>query len=177
MISELGADVTTKQIAAAAGIAEGTIFRVFPDKDALIRAAVEEVFDPVPTLAALAGIDRTLPLRERLIAVVDVLRDRMSRLWSILGALRMFGSPEQHAGHRHLPASMSNEMTTAAVLDVLDSAAGELRYDPAAVARFLRIFVFAGTHPRITDGHPLATEEVVDILLDGVRRHADDPAP
>jgi AcrR family transcriptional regulator len=177
MISELGTDVTTKQIATAAGIAEGTIFRVFPDKDALIRAAVEEVFDPVPTLAALAGIDRSLPLRERLIAVVNVLRDRMSRLWAILGALRLMGPPDQHAGHRHLPASMSNEMTTAAVLSVLDSAAPELRYDPAQVARILRLFVFAGTHPRITEGAPWPTEDVVDILLDGVRRRADDPSP
>ena len=33
LLAEYGESVTSKQIAAAAGIAEGTIFRVFADKD------------------------------------------------------------------------------------------------------------------------------------------------
>ena len=38
----------------------------------------------------------------------------------------------------------------------------------------MRLLCFAGSHPRIADGMPLTPQEVVGLLLDGVRAH---PAP
>ena len=62
LLRERGRAVSTKEIAEAAGVAEGTLFRAFGDKDALIRAAIERMFDPLPFRAALRAIDPDLPL-------------------------------------------------------------------------------------------------------------------
>ena len=56
LIVEYGQNVTTKQIADAAGIAEGTVFRAFADKQELLAAAVRRFMDPAPFKRAIEAI-------------------------------------------------------------------------------------------------------------------------
>src|SRR5690348_9022981 len=56
LLIEHGTAVSTRQIAQAAGVAEGTIFRVFPDKASLVMAAVRHGIDPEPGVKAISEI-------------------------------------------------------------------------------------------------------------------------
>src|SRR5438046_1104184 len=94
LLREHGLAVTTRQIADAAGVAEGTIFGVFPDKNSLLRAAVLCAFDPEPLVESLRGVAGRGDLRSRLVAAVDLLRWRMSANEPLIVAIRkMAGDP------------------------------------------------------------------------------------
>ncbi|MFJ9753028.1 TetR/AcrR family transcriptional regulator [Streptomyces chartreusis] len=57
LIAEYGATVTTAKIARAVGIGEGTIFRVFADKDELLQACMAKALSLEHAVRELTAID------------------------------------------------------------------------------------------------------------------------
>src|SRR5689334_24075811 len=84
LLLEHGDRVTSRQIAEAAGIAEGTIFRVFADKDEVIAAVVEAALDPAPLEAALTDIPHGLPFEDALAAAVVIIQQRVIDIWRLV---------------------------------------------------------------------------------------------
>lgn len=163
-----GWKVSTRQIADASGVAEGTIFRVFPDKDSLVRAAIDSAMDCAPMLEELAGIDASLPLRLRLVAATTVLQRWLVDIISVLTAVRTHGSVADDRARRD-----NDEKIHAIVRRLLEADRAAFRCPITEVIRLLRLLVFAGSHPLLNEGTLLTPEEIVTVVLDGVLVHDD----
>jgi AcrR family transcriptional regulator len=161
---EQGTNVTTREIAQAAGIAEGTIFRVFADKTELLAAVFEAALDTTPTDDAIAAIDAALPFERKLVAAVDILRER------VLYVFRVYSAASDLARTTNRPAT-----ELPALVAIFAEAADRLVHPPARTARILRSLTVSCVHPTFAQDEPLTSEEIVAILLRGALRAGEPP--
>lgn len=159
LLIEHGEMVTTRQIADAAGIAEGTIFRVFADKDAVIAAAVDAALDTGPLEEHLRAIDPTLSFEHALLAAVEILQQRVVDIWRVASSI----------GPRFHDQAPRPVVEVDALIALFESKRTKLRVDPVVAARHLRTLTLSATHPMMV-GEPMAPAEIVTLFLHGVAK-------
>ncbi|MEU9631105.1 TetR/AcrR family transcriptional regulator [Streptomyces luteogriseus] len=164
LIAEFGASVTTAKIARAAGIGEGTIFRVFADKDELLQACVATALSPEHAVRELDAIDVSQPLPDRLAEAAEALQAHLSRMGAILGSLGHRGG--KHPGTvRGAGREESTARIRAALAELLEPDKAALRRPPEQIAALFFGLLF--TQPRTDDEPDLTPRELAEVFLHG----------
>jgi AcrR family transcriptional regulator len=158
LILEHGERVTTRQIADAAGIAEGTIFRAFADKDDVIGAVIDRALDPAPLEEALAAIDLAQPFEKCLDAAIAAIQRRVVDVWLVMSAV----GPRYHERKATTPQPPSPSL-----VKLFEAHKERLSVKPIEAAKRLRAVTLAVTHPVMNDA-PLSSREVAKQFLYGV---------
>src|SRR5262249_43555469 len=153
---EQGENITTREIAQAAGIAEGTIFRAFADKTELLAEVVEAALDIAPTNAAIAEIDPGLSFEAQLVAAVDILRER------VLYVFRVYTAASDTT---RIPRRPTTELPALGAIFARETK--HIPHSPASAVRILRGLTMSCVHPNFTN-EPLTSEEIVAIMLHGL---------
>ncbi len=155
-----GPGFTTADLAAAAGVSEGTIFRYFPDKASLVAATREGALGLDTLLPALAEAATLPSIDERLVAAGNVLSDRIAQMSRVM--------EQTEAPHEHPDPDLVAELLRS-LLPLFDVGTATAPGSPEQLANvFLGMLVSNTLFCQKLGTPPMAIEALVDLFVHGI---------
>lgn len=171
LLLDRGPELSTREIAQAAGVAEGTIFRAFETKQDLIHACMHAALAPDAALAELAALPDGQDLTARTASVLAVLDAELQRKRALFASLFGNGRPAPPPGRGHGPGHGSREESQRQLLEAVGAAlapyADQLRVPVDTGARILSTLAFAAGFG-VPDAERTTTAHLADVVLHGI---------
>lgn len=177
LVVQRGELPSTREIAETAGIAEGTIYRVFADKTELLHAVAERAVRPPEAMERVVEEARALPdVRARIVRLAERSQERMREVQATMMALR----PAMMAAFQESPRgadapdgppaffARAQEELLERLTAVFALEPAALRVPPALAASAFRALTFGSQHPGMAAAARLSPEQVADLLLHGI---------
>jgi AcrR family transcriptional regulator len=175
--------LTMAQIARAAGIGEGDLLAVFPDKEAVIQASIAMIteqlgaaIDPTAEVRELDAIRVDQPLASRLVEALDIVDAYYRRVRADFDAVQqdLFTGTDtaDSPGHRSFSRQDLTYLSALpearqAVARLLEPDRRHLRLPAETLAEAFLDMVSVGARTPNEDRSPPTAEQVVDLFLNG----------
>lgn len=171
LLLEHGPQLSTRKIAQAAGVAEGTIFRAFETKHDLIHATIHAAMEPDAAIARIEQLPADQPLAERIAEILGILRAEIQRTRSLLAHLARPALPPPHpdrlrAGHNPHDGKARLGVAVAAALAGYSD---QLSVGTDFASRVLMALSFA-TSFTLGEDTPIDASQLADIVLHGIAK-------
>jgi AcrR family transcriptional regulator len=166
VFGERGLDATVSEVAARAGVGQGTAFRHFPSKEHLIAATVRDMLDRITATATalLSEPDPLIALRKLLHAGSELMVSNQG-FKNATANSPVLEDPQVQAGHEHL-------LEVTGLLLARARAAGAIRADLTAEDIPLLLCAISATDIPRRHEQPALWERYFEIVFSGIRADA-----
>lgn len=168
LLARRGSAATTREMAEVAGVAEGTIFSVFEDKTALIRAALATAMDPAAVVRGLAEIHDGASIEVQLGEAARILLERLEVFFALAPVIRSLPISREHLAEGQTRMAAANNAINEALTVLFDRYGDRLRLPPAKAAAVFAGLVSARGISWTDLEQRLGVAEMVDMFLFGV---------